>query len=437
MDRLCMKQLAEWKNAPHRKPLLLQGARQVGKTWIMKEFGKKYFSKVAYVNFDNNSRMKSLFSQDFDIKRIIMAINAETKIAVTPQDTLIIFDEVQEAPQAIASLKYFCENAAEYPIIAAGSLLGVALHKGVSFPVGKVRFLRMYPLSFYEFLLAMGETGLADILSSNAYDLLPTFHERLIFWLKNYYYVGGMPEAVAAFAENNDYSLVRSIQRDLLTFYELDFSKHIESRELPQVRMVWNAIPIQLAKENKKFFFGRVKKGARSKDFATAISWLADCGLITKVHRVTKPAMPLKAYREENAFKLFFLDVGLLGALSGLDAGSLLEGNKTFVEFKGALTEQYVCQQLCADTSYTPYYFSSDSNKYEIDFLIQKAEYAVPLEVKAETNVHSKSLKAFREKYQPHISVRLSLNEFREQEQLLNLPLYAVHMLQLFPRKNN
>lgn len=429
MERALMKKLVGWKDSPVRKPLILKGARQVGKTWLMQEFGKKYFKKTAYVNFDHNPVMQHIFDQDFDIRRILMAINIETGVVVTPRDTLIIFDEVQEAPAAISALKYFCENGPEYPVIAAGSMLGVALHEGISYPVGKVNTLSLYPLSFYEFLMAQGEEGLARLLDDRDMEMMNAFHDKYVTALKNYYYTGGMPEIVRFFSENKDYAAVRKMQEELLEMYEADFSKHMNPRELPRVRMVWHAIPAQLAKENKKFFFGQVKKGARAKDFEMAVEWLMDCGLITRVNRVTKPAVPLKAYAEENAYKLYFLDAGLLGALSGLDAKSILEGNRIFAEFKGALTEQYVCQQMIADRDLTLFYMLSENGRYEIDFLVQHEGNVVPIEVKAGQTVHAKRLRAYCEKYAPSLAVRLSMNPCEKQDHLLNMPLYGVHCL--------
>lgn len=426
MQRFAIEQLVEWKNRQNRKPLIIKGARQVGKTWLMKEFGRLYFKKVAYVTFYNNKRMKSVFEEDYDINRILMNINIEAKTEVTPEDTLIIFDEIQEAPRALEALKYFCENAPEYAIVAAGSLLGVALHKNISFPVGKVDMLDMYPLSFREFLCAMGETQLEQLLRDKNYTLINDCSGKFIFWLKNYYYVGGMPEVVNFFADHKDYIEVRRLQNAILTQYEDDFGKHTEKNELVRIRLLWNSIPMQLAKENKKFFFGQIKKGARLKDFEMAIEWLSDCGLITKVYKVNNPAVPLKAYIDFTAFKLFMLDVGLLGAMSELDAESILEGNDIFKEFKGALTEQYVLQQLVADTHYTHYYFGTDSNTFEMDFTVQKGRNVVPIEVKAETNQQAKSLKVYCQKYQPEYAVRISMNNYREEEWLTNLPLYAV-----------
>lgn len=426
MKRCAMQDLIRWKNSENRKPMILKGARQVGKTWLMKEFGRLHFSKVAYITFYNNQRMKKVFDDDYDIRRIIMNINIETRMEVTPQDTLIIFDEIQEAPRALESLKYFCENASEYAVIAAGSLLGVAIHEGVSFPVGKVDTLELYPMSYREFLEAMDETALADLLTQKDYRLISDFRDKYIFWLKNYYYVGGMPEIVQFFSQHKDYVRVRQMQNAILEQYEDDFGKHATSGDLARIRMVWNSIPMQLAKENKKFFFGQIKSGARMKDFEIAIEWLLDCGLIKKVYRVRKPAMPLKAYIDFSAFKLFLLDIGLLGALSELDAESILEGNSMFTEFKGALTEQYVLQQIVSDTGYIPYYFASESATYEMDFMVQKGRDIVPVEVKAEENLQAKSLKVYCQKYMPNYAVRVSMSDYREQDWVVNIPLYAI-----------
>jgi len=392
----------------------------------MKEFGRQHFAKVAYVTFYNNQCMKRVFDDDYDIERIIMNINIEAKVEVTPDDTLIIFDEIQEAPRALESLKYFCENAPEYAVIAAGSLLGVAIHEGVSYPVGKVDSIELHPMSFREFLEAMDEEQLAALITEKNHPLMSDFSSKYIFWLKNYYYVGGMPEIVQYFAQHKDYQEVRRMQKSILEQYEDDFGKHATNAELARIRMVWNSIPMQLAKENKKFFFGQIKTGARMKDFEIAIEWLLDCGLITKVYRVNKPAVPLKAYIDFAAFKLFLLDVGLLGALSDLDAESILEGNEIFVEFKGALTEQFVLQELVAETEYTPYYFATETATFEMDFMIQKGKNVVPVEVKAETNQQAKSLKAYCRKYEPEYAVRISMKNYQEEEWLTNLPLYAV-----------
>lgn len=406
--------------------MIIMGARQVGKTWLMKEFGRQNYEKVAYVSLYNNQRMEEVFQMDFDIQRILLNLNIESGVAITPQDTLIILDEIQEVPKVLESLKYFCEEAPEYHVIVAGSLLGVAIHEGVSYPVGKVDLLNLYPLNFREFLCAMDQESLSDALESRDYDLINIFHDKYMFWLKNYYYIGGMPGVVAAFRENRDYDEVRQIQSDIVHQYEGDFGKHIDARSLPRIRMVWASIPIQLAKENRKFFFGQIKKGARSSDFEVAIQWLVDCGLVHKVHRVNEPRMPLKAYQSMNAYKLFVVDVGLLGALSELPAEAILEGNDIFVEFKGALTEQYVLQELVAATEYTPYYFGTESARFEQDFMIQKKTDIVPIEVKAETNLRSQSLKAYCDKFHPQEAIRFSANKYIDQGWMENIPLYAV-----------
>ena len=426
MKRYAINKLVEWKDKKNRKPLILKGARQVGKTWLMKEFGKKYFKYTAYVNFDNNRLMTNVFDKDYDVERILAAINIETATKILPQETLIIFDEIQENPRAIAALKYFYENAPEYAIVAAGSLLGVAIHKGTSFPVGKVDTLELHPLCFREFLMAVGEDGLAGLIESADFEMMSTFRDKYTDWLKKYYFIGGMPEVVASFVENRDFAEVRYLQSKIIEMYEDDFSKHTTENELTRIRMVWNSIPMQLAKENKKFFFGKIKEGARAKDFEIAIEWLQDCGLIKKVNNVSKPAMPLKAYIEFSSFKLYLLDVGLLGALSELDARSILDGNVIFTEFKGAMTEQYVLQELIADTEYTPYYFTETKSEGEIDFMIQKEGAVVPIEVKAEENLRAKSLRFYCDKYKPQLAVRTSMSDYRVQDWLTNIPLWCI-----------
>ncbi|HCJ09280.1 MAG TPA: ATPase [Lachnospiraceae bacterium] len=426
MQRFAMNQLLRWKDKDNRKPLVIMGARQVGKTWLMKEFGRTCYKKVAYISFYNNSRMNQVFQMDFDVERILMNLNIEAGVTITPEDTLIVLDEIQNSPKALESLKYFCEEAPQYHIVAAGSLLGVAIHEGVSYPVGKVDLLDLYPLNFREFLCAMGENALSDALATKDYTIIDNFSEKYLFWMKNYYYVGGMPGVVEEFRVHKDYNEVRQIQSDIVRQYEGDFGKHIDVKTLPRIRMVWDSIPIQLAKENKKFFFGQIKKGARSSDYEIAIQWLIDCGLIYKVNRVNEPHMPLKAYRSMNAYKLFMLDVGLLGALSELTADSILEGNDIFVEFKGALTEQYVLQQLISDTEYTPYYFGTEKSTFEQDFLIQKGKNVIPIEVKAEGNIRSQSLKVYCDKYHPEKAVRFSTLNYMDQGWMVNIPLYAV-----------
>ena len=426
MYRTAMDALLQWKEKINRKPLIIMGARQVGKTWLMKEFGKTHYEKTAYISFYNNKRMDDVFQADFDIKRILMNLNIESGVTITPGDTLIILDEIQDSPKVLESLKYFCEEAPQYHVVAAGSLLGVTIHEGVSYPVGKVDLLDLYPLNFREFLYAMDEQSLADALATKDYALIDNFSEKYLFWLKNYYYVGGMPAVVDEFRQNRDYAEVRQIQNDIVRQYEGDFGKHVDARTLPRIRLVWDSVPLQLAKENKKFFFGQIKKGARSSEYEIAIQWLVDCGLIYKVNRVNEPNMPLKAYKSMNAYKLFVLDVGLLGAMSELEAESILEGNDIFIEFKGALTEQYVLQQLISDTRYNPYYFGTEKATFEQHFLIQKGKDIVPIEVKAGENIRSQSLKAYCDKYKPNKAVRFSTLKYMDQGWMENIPLYAV-----------
>ncbi len=426
MKRYAMKQLLEWKNSPLRKPMLVMGARQVGKTWLMKEFGRREYAKTAYVSFYRNPRMKSVFEQDFDIPRLITSLNIETGTEITTGDTLIILDEIQDVPAVLESLKYFCEEAPEYHVIAAGSLLGVTIHEGVSYPVGKVDLLYLHPLHFREYLDAIGEVQLSSALNTKDYKLIDSFSDKYIYWLKNYIFTGGLPAVVDFFREHKDYAAVRQMQKDIAIQYQGDFGKHIKGNELRRINMVWESIPMQLAKENKKFFFGQIKKGARSAEFEVAIQWLVDAGLVHKVNRVNEPHIPLSAYKDFSAYKLFVVDIGLLGALSDLDAGTILDGNDIFVEFKGALSEQYVLQQLISDTEYTPFFFGTESASFEQDFIIQKGKSAVPIEVKAGANVRSQSLRAFVERYHPAMAVRFSLLPYKEQENIVNIPLYAV-----------
>lgn len=426
MKRFALERLKEWKEKPNRKPLIIRGARQVGKTWLMKEFGKTFFEKVAYVNFDSNTRMQQVFDGEISIERIVLAISAETGISVNPENTLLIFDEVQEVPKALSSLKYFCENAPEYAVVAAGSLLGVALHKGTSFPVGKVDFMDLYPLTFQEFLCALGEERFVEILRGKDTDMVTMFKSKYIDRLREYYFVGGMPEVVQTYVDTKDFNQVREIQKNLLNYYQQDFSKHAEISLVPRLNLVWNSIPMQLAKENKKYIYGQVRKGARAKDFELAIQWLLDCGLIHKVHRIEKPALPLKAYMNLDIFKIYLLDVGLLMAMTGLNAQVIIDGNRIFTEFKGALTEQYILQQLIAGENVEPYYYSAENSKGEIDFILQGNTSVIPLEVKAEENLRAKSLKAFCEKYKPKYAVRTSMSDYREQEWMTNIPLYNI-----------
>lgn len=426
MYRIAIEKLYKWKNSKRRKPLIIEGARQVGKTWLMKEFGKQAYADTVYINFDSNSRMADLFSADLDTDRLIMGLELYAGRKINPDNTLLIFDEVQEVPRALASLKYFYENAPQYHIVCAGSLLGIALHQGTSFPVGKVDFLKLYPLSFSEFLMATGNERFTELLKKQDYEMITSFKQTYIDALKHYYFVGGMPEAVQSFAESKDFNEVRAIQKRILAAYEQDFSKHAPNEIVPKIRMLWNSIPSQLARENKKFVYGLVREGGRAREYETAIMWLSDCGLVHKVSRVNAAGIPLKAYEDLKAFKLFIVDVGLLGCMTGLRQRTLLDGDDLFVEFKGALTEQYVCQQLKTIEDLGVYYYTNDRGSCEIDFVVDTGEQIVPIEVKAETNLRAKSLKTYRERFEPELSVRTSMADYKKEDWLLNLPLYAI-----------
>ena len=426
MYRIAIEKLYRWKESRRRKPLIIQGARQVGKTWLMKEFGRSAYRDMIYINFDSNSRMAELFASDLNTDRLIMGIELYAGKKIDPGSTLLIFDEVQEVPRALSSLKYFYENAPQYHIICAGSLLGIALHEGTSFPVGKVDFLELYPLSFREFLMAVTGIQFAKLLDSQDYKMITSFKQTYIEALKQYYFIGGMPEAVENFTEERDFYEVREVQKRILEAYEQDFSKHAPLEIVPKIRMVWNSIPSQLAKENKKFLYGLVREGGRAKEYETAIMWLCDCGLVYKIERVKGGGIPLKAYVDQKAFKLFVVDVGLLGCMTGLSPKILLDGNDLFTAFKGALTEQYVCQQLKTLENLSIYYYTNDRGSCEVDFVVDTGERTVPVEVKAEVNLKAKSLKTYYEKYQPEISIRTSMADYRPEEWLMNLPLYAI-----------
>lgn len=429
MYRVAIEKLLKWKESKRRKPLIIEGARQVGKTWLMQEFGRQAYAETVYINFDSNSRMANLFASDLDVNRLIMGLELYAGRKINPDNTLLIFDEVQEVPRALASLKYFYENAPEYHIVCAGSLLGIALHEGTSFPVGKVDFLKLYPLSFREFLMATAREGYAGLLEQHDFQMVTSFKQTYIDALKQYYFVGGMPEAVQSFGENKDFNEVREIQKRILAAYEQDFSKHAPNEIGPKIRMLWNSLPSQLAKENKKFIYGIIREGARAKEYETAIMWLSDCGLIHKVSRINAPGIPLKAYEDLKAFKLFVVDVGLLGCMAGLRQGTLLDGNELFAEFKGALTEQYVCQQLKTIEDLGIYYYTNDRGSCEIDFVVDTGVQIIPVEVKAEVNLRAKSLKTYYEKFSPQVSIRTSMADFKKESWLINLPLYAIDEL--------
>lgn len=426
MYRMAMENLLAWKQSRRRKPLIIEGARQVGKTWLMKEFGRQAYGDTVYINFDSNARMAELFASDLDTKRLVLGLELYAGRKIDPENALLIFDEVQEVPRALAALKYFCEDAPQYHIVCAGSLLGIALHRGTSFPVGKVDFLKLNPLSFQEFLMAIGKKQFSELLDQQDFSMITSFRETYADALKQYYFVGGMPEAVESFAENQDFNEVRQIQKRILAAYEQDFSKHAPNEVVPRLRMLWNSIPAQLAKENKKFIYGLVREGARAKDYETALLWLSDCGLVHRVSRVNAPGIPLRAYEDMKAFKLFVLDVGLLGCMTGLHQRTLLDGNALFVEFKGALTEQYVCQQLKTLADLELCYYTNDRGSCEVDFVVDTGGRVMPLEVKAETNLRAKSLKTYREKFSPELAIRTSMADYRKEDGLVNLPLYAI-----------
>jgi hypothetical protein len=425
MQRELLKSLIQWKDQADRKPLIIRGARQVGKTWLLKEFGKSHYKNVAYVNFETAKSLYSIFLSGFEVDKLIMALKIETGIDIAAGETLIILDEIQECEAALTALKYFQENANQYHIVAAGSLLGVALHTNRSFPVGKVDFLDLHPLNFLEFLVAMNEKPLLDLLQIKNWDLITGFKAKYIDLLKQYYYVGGMPEAVLTFINQKDFKKVREKQLNILAAYEQDFSKHAPNDIVPRIRLVWQSLPSQLAKENRKFVYGNLKKGARAREFELAIEWLKDAGIVHKVSRCNKPAIPLIAYAELSDFKLYLLDVGLLAAMGNLDIQTFIVEQSLFEEFKGALAEQYVLQQFKSVEQLPIYYWTAEKATAEVDFLIQYKNRIIPIEVKAAENLKAKSLKAYHQKFNPEISIRTSLSDYRKEEWLINLPLYA------------
>lgn len=436
MKRSAITYLYQWKESNHRKPLIMLGARQVGKTWLMQEFAKEAYTNSAYVNFEDNEMLRELFAHDFDINRIINSLQWSTGVTID-ENTLIILDEIQEAPRGITALKYFAEKAPQYHVIAAGSLLGIAMHQNDSFPVGKVDFMHLYPLTFFEFLDAIGESRIKDLLMSKDWSMITMFRNQLEERLRQYYIVGGMPEVVSSFANEGNLTRVRTIQKAILESYERDFLKHAPAIEVPRIRMVWKSIPAQLAKENKKFVYGAIKEGARAKDFELAIEWLKDAGLIYKVNRCKKAQLPLSAYEDFSAFKLFLSDIGLMGAMSNIPVQSLLDGNVLFSDYKGALTEQYVLQQLKDNSSLSIYYWSAENSRGEIDFLLQDEEMIIPVEVKAEENLQAKSLKVFVERNTGLKGMRLSMSPYREQDWLVNYPLYSINALQISPSQHH
>ncbi len=427
MYRDAINELVRWKESRRRKPLIIEGARQVGKTWLVKKFAADHYKNMAYVNFEEQIYLRNLFKEDFNVARIISAISAASHVTCRPENTLIFLDEIQDATNGVTSLKYFNENAPEYHVIAAGSLLGLELHKQQSFPVGKVKFMTLYPMNFLEFLDAIGEKGLAQLIATRDWSNISMFAPRLKDYLKQYYYVGGMPEAVLSFSEYHDWQEVREIHNEILESYDRDFSKHAPEDIVPRIRMLWNSLPSQLSKENRKFIYGLVKEGARAREYEIALQWLLDGGLIHKVSNVSTPRIPLKGYEDKSAFKLYAVDIGLLGAMSGLDSATLVNGNKIFTEFKGALTEQYVLQQLIL--KHKPYYYSKSNSQLEIDFLVQKEGLVIPIEVKAEENLKAKSLRQFVADNDSIIAYRTSMSDFRKESWMINIPLYCIRTI--------
>lgn len=426
MQRYALKHLISWKNKKNHKPLVIQGARQVGKTWLIQEFGKKYYEQVAYINFDVDLKSREIFDVDYDTERLIMDIGLATKTKINAENTLIIFDEIQECPRALTSLKYFRENAPQYDIIVAGSLLGVACHEGTGFPVGKVSFMNLFPLSFEEFLLAIGEERFVELLNKKDFKTIKLFNNKYEKLLKQYCYIGGMPEIVQDFVENKDFESVRNLQKEILSAYEEDFTKHISANTVAKIRLLWKSIPAQLSKENKKFIYGAAKEGARARDFEAALSWLINSGLVYRVNKITKPDLPITAYEDFNSFKLFVLDVGLLGAMTDLQADTIIDGNRIFEEFKGAIAEQYVLQQFKTIKDLPVFYWSNETSRAEIDFVIQIKSDVVPVEVKAERNLQAKSLKVYMEKFKPNYAIRTSMADYKKTDNLIDLPLYTL-----------
>lgn len=431
MERTLIEELHNWKDKSDRKPLILRGARQVGKTWLLKDFGKRFFKEVCYINFEQKDVLGAIFEGTLSPKRIIEQLSVYSGKKILPENTLIIFDEVQEMPRALTSLKYFAEEAPEYAICCAGSLLGVALHEGTSFPVGKVEFLDLYPLSFREFLLANGEEMLLDYILKDGNRELAAFTERLTDYLKRYLVIGGMPSAILKWLDTHDFFEVDDVQKQLVAAYENDFSKHAPRQMIEKIRYVWDSIPSQLAKENRKFVYGLVREGARAREYEDSLMWLSDAGEIIRTYNISKPDIPIKAYANLKSFKVFLLDVGLLRCLSGVSPKVILEGSRIFEEFKGALTEQYVCQELRLHKRLQTNFYWTSSSSAEVDFLISDGMEVFPLECKAGLTMNAKSLKVYRQKYKPKLSLRTSLLPYsrNEEEGIVNIPLYMLFAL--------
>lgn len=426
MKRKIYSKLIEWKESPSHKPLILNGVRQCGKTYIMKEFGKNEFQTFAYVNCDRNENLHQIFEGGFNISKIIRGISALSGVDIIPGKTLIFLDEVQSFPLVLESLKYFCEDAPDYHVAVAGSLLGIALHSGVSFPVGKVQTMKLYPMDFEEFLMAKGEQQLLRIMHDHDFDLLTALHEKCKDLLRQYYYVGGMPEVVKSYIDNGQLKPVRAIQNEILSNYAGDFSKHAPYQEVPRISMVWQSILGQLSRENKKFIYGALKKGGRAKEFEVAIQWLVDAGLVYKVNKCTKPQLPLKFYEDFTAFKLYLCDCGLMGAMADTAAKDVLIGDSVFTEYKGAFTEQYVLQQILSSGISDIYYYSADDSRMEMDFLMQREGALLPVEVKGGTSIKSTSLHNYLMEHPGIQAIRYSMLPYKKQNFLTIIPLYAV-----------
>ncbi len=424
MYRKIIGELVQWKNNPLRKPIIIQGARQVGKTWIRKEFGKLHFENVVYVNFESSIRLQQIFIDDFSISRLLSIFEIESGKKIDAHNTLIILDEIQEAEKGLTALKYFHENAPEYFVMAAGSLLGVSLQKNNTFPVGKVDILNLSPMSFEEFLINNNEEQIVNALLNRDWAIIDPFHEKLTHYLRLYYFIGGMPEAVQTYLQTQNFAQARKIQSDILIGYENDFAKYAPIEIVPKIRMVWQSILGQLSKENKKFIYGQLKKGARAKEFETAINWLVNAGLILKSMRVSKPTIPLRSYADHDVFKLYLLDVGLINAMANISEQILLNKNQILVEFKGALTEQFVAQELFI--KHDLHYWTADNGTAELDFIVQINQDIIPIEVKAEENLKAKSLRVFEEKFKTQTATRFSMSKYRKEDWLVNMPLYSI-----------
>ncbi len=425
MKREIESKLIAWKNSTHRKPLIVMGARQVGKTYLLQQFGKNHYEHLAYINCDNNPQVANLFAEGYDIERILLAIGAITKVPIIAGKTLIVLDEIQELRHGLTALKYFCELAPQHHVAVAGSLLGITMHHGESAPVGKVDIINMYPLTYTEFLLAIGQERLLQILKSKDWRTIQMLKLEFIKYLRIYYFVGGMPEAVLKYIETNDAMSVRNVQNNILAIYHSDMSKHASPQEVVRITQVWQSIPSQLARENKKFIYGAIKSGARAREFELAIQWLQDAGLVIRVNRASKANLPLKFCEDLSAFKLYMLDTGMLGALGNVPPEQLLTKDNELSGIKGAFTENYVVSQIITMRDVTICYYSNENHTLEIDMLLQERSNIWPIEIKAEENLRSKSLRTFVNDNPELIGLRFSMSDYRDQQWMRNIPLYA------------